>query len=351
MIERNKKYKMNLPKEILDKLIELSYKINKSEIAKDFRKISDRYIGEKRGESLLNQDNEAIAYAIARMPATYSATSMACIHTFEILNRISEEKYNTLIDVGAGTGAASLAISEQVDLEGILCLEREDVMMSLGKILLAESENEVVKNAKWEKFDINDYQFDDKRLSGGENKNADIVITSYMLNEFNEDKVLEIVEKLWAMTNKVLIIVEPGTPKDYKRIMKIKEYLTIHGGMVIAPCTNCSKCDLPENDWCNFSCRVERTKMQKDAKLGDAPYEDEKFTYLAIAKFKEKEKNNFEAQNADIVRIIRHPIIKTNMVEVKLCQNGNIINKTYTKKDKEMYKKTRKARVGMILEL
>ena len=336
---------MNLPKEILDKLIQLSYKINKNEIAKNFRNISDRYIGEKRGESLLNQDNEAIAYAIARMPATYSATSVACMHTFEILNIINEEKYKTLIDVGAGTGAATLAISEHLDLENILCLEREEAMMSLGKVLLAESENPIVKNIKWEKFDINEYQFNDNQSSNEEKKNADIVITSYMLNEFDENKVLEVVDKLWIMTNKVLIIVEPGTPKDYKRIMKIKEYLVDKGGSIIAPCTTSGKCELPENDWCNFSCRVERTKLQKDVKLGDVPYEDEKFTYLAIS----KKSVNVEEEN--IARIIRHPIIKTNIVEVKLCQNGNIINKTYTKKDKEMYKRMRKAKVGTVLEL
>ena len=326
---------MNLPKEILDKLIQLSYKINKREIAKDFRKISDKYLGEKTGESLLNKENEAIAYAIARMPATYSATSTACMHISEILNVHEEEKYKTLIDVGAGTGAATVALSEIFDVKNITCLEREDVMMSLGKILLAESQNSIVKNAKWEKFDINEYkQTDEKRIS------ADVIITSYMLNEFKEDKVLEIVNKLWDMTEKLLIIVEPGTPRDYKRIMKIKEYLTQKGGKIIAPCTSCGKCGLPEDDWCNFSCRVERTKIQKDVKLGDVPYEDEKFIYLAASK------DDFNIEEKNIARIIRHPIIKTNIVEVKLCQNGNIINKIYTKKDKEMYKKMRKAKVG-----
>lgn len=334
---------MNLPKEILDKLIEMSYKINKKEIAKDFRVISDRYIGEKNGDSLLNKDSEAIAYAIARMPATYSATYMACMYTFEMLNMVSEEKYNMLIDVGAGTGAASLAISEQIDLESILCLEREDAMIALGKKLFAESENEAIKNAKWEKFDINTYK--EANVNNEGMKNADIIITSYMLNEFSDDKVLEVIDKLWMMTNKVLIIVEPGTPKDYKRIMEIKEYLTRKDGTIIAPCTNCSKCELPENDWCNFSCRVERTKIQKDVKLGDVPYEDEKFTYLAISKEKYDFKDN------DMARIIRHPIIKANIIEVKLCQRGTIINKIFTKKDKEMYKKMRKAKVGDLCAL
>lgn len=339
---------MNLPKEILDKLIQLSYKINKKEIARDFRNISDKYLGEKNGESLLNKENEAIAYAIARMPATYSATSTACTQTVETLKLVSKlnnnnnqnlDNFSTVIDVGAGTGAATLALSEVFDVKSITCLEREYAMMSLGKVLLAESENPIVKNAKWEKFDVNEYkQTNEKRIS------ADVVITSYMLNEFKDDKVLEIVNKLWNMTEKLMIIVEPGTPKDYKRIMKIKEYLANKGGSIIAPCTNCGKCELPENDWCNFSCRVERTKIQKDVKVGDVPYEDEKFTYLAVSK------KEFNIEGKNIARIIRHPIIKSNMVEVKLCQNGNIINKTYTKKDKEIYKKIRKGKVGTILE-
>ena len=346
---------MKLPKEILDKILELSYELNKKEIAKNFRIISDRYINEKNGKSLLNQNDEAIAYAIARMPATYAATSTVCSQVFEIIERKNskaKENFKTLIDVGAGTGSATLSISEQLNLEKITCLEREAAMIDLGKTLLSESLNMIVKNASWKNIDISDYIHSDRSTTKKDDKEnnetllkADIVISSYMLNEFAEENILKIVNVLWRMTNDVLIIVEPGTPNDYKRLMKVKDYLIENGGNVIAPCICEKKCNLPLNDWCNFTCRVERTKLQKEVKCGNVPFEDEKFMYLAVSK------NDYNSEKDKIARIIRHPIIKSGMVEVKLCLNEQIINKTYTKKDKEIYKKIRKVKVGDIIEI
>ena len=83
---------MNLPNEILNKIIELSYNVNKKEISKDFRKISDKYMGEKNGISLLSQDCEAIAYSISRMPATYTATLTACKQIFEIIDLANKQR-------------------------------------------------------------------------------------------------------------------------------------------------------------------------------------------------------------------------------------------------------------------
>jgi len=328
---------MNLPKEILNKLEELSYGQNKNEIAKNFRKISDRYIGEKKGETLLNKSDEALAYAISRMPATYSAVKTSCEQMQEILNLIDKGylgNLKTLIDVGAGTGAATLALSEFIDFKEIVCLEREDVMIALGKKLLEICENSNVNNARWTKFDIGCEEL---------NNSSDVVITSYMLNEFSDEKVLDVVDKLWNMTKKLLIIVDSGTPKDHKRLIKIKNHLCKKGGKIVAPCTIGEGCALPENDWCHFSCRVERTKLHKEVKGADVPYEDEKFTYLIVAR------NDEMLQVKSINRVIRHPIINTNMVKVKLCVNGEIIEKIYTKKDKEMYKKVKKAKVGDII--
>jgi len=334
---------MNLPNEILDKIIEISDNMSKNEISKDFRNISDKYIGDKKGQSLLNKSNEAIAYAIARMPATYVAT-MTAFKQILTKNKLKENlnlnEFETVIDVGAGTGSATLAICEMFTPKKVICLEKEDVMIELGSKLLSESENKVVKNVDWKKFDI----MDASKINFCQKK-ADVVVTSYMLNEFGDGDVLKVVDSLWQMTEKLLVIIDPGTPKDYERLIKIKEFLENNGGFIIAPCTTCEKCGLPETDWCNFSCRVERTKLQKDVKLGTVPYEDEKFTYLAVSKIKYDEKNE------KIARIIRHPLIKSNMVEVKLCLEGKIYNKIYTKKDKEIYKLVRKAKVGDVINV
>ncbi|MBO5143255.1 MAG: hypothetical protein J6C46_09785 [Clostridia bacterium] len=350
---------MKLPEEILDKIIEISYDMNKKDMAQNFRKISDRYMGEKEGKSLLNKENEAIVYSIARMPATYSAVYSAfnqVIKTLEYQKCPYTEKnektkdlpdITTLLDVGAGTGAASLAISEKlreldIDLENITCLERENVMINLGKTLFSESEINTIKNASWIQFDIN--QTIDNSI---DSLKSDVVVTSYMLNEFDKEKVLTIVDKLWNMTRKILIIVEPGTPKDHERIINIKNHLVQNGAKVIAPCTCQIGCPLPEDDWCNYTCRVERTKLQKDVKSGEVPYEDEKFTYLAVMK-----ESGFEEKidsNKKMARIIRHPIIRSNLVEVKMCSDGQVVNKIYTKKDKDVYKSVKKAKVGDII--
>ena len=53
---------------------------------------------------------------------------------------------NTVLDVGAGTGAGSWAVSSLMDVEKITCLEREDAMANLGKKLMQNSENSILKN-------------------------------------------------------------------------------------------------------------------------------------------------------------------------------------------------------------
>jgi ribosomal protein RSM22 (predicted rRNA methylase) len=49
-----------------------------------------------------------------------------------------------------------------------------------------------------------------------------MIVASYMLNELKEDKKIEILEKLWNNTNEILFIIEPGTPENYKNILKYK---------------------------------------------------------------------------------------------------------------------------------
>lgn len=344
---------MQLPEEILNKIMEIAYNINKKEISQNFRKISDKYIGEKKGESLLSKDEEAIAYSIARMPATYGAVRESSSQMLELFDSDTLNSVKTLIDVGAGTGAATLALIDElkksnISINNITCLEREDAMIKLGKTLFEASDIEVIKNASWVKFDIN---ANTKNITFENNKNvnepidsmnADIVITSYMLNEFPEEKVIDVVDKLWNMTNNILIIVDPGTPKDHKRLVKIKNHLSEKGGNIIAPCTCKFGCDLPETDWCHFTCRVERTRLQKQAKGGEVPFEDEKFTYLVVSK-------KWNRSHQKVSRIIRHPVIRPNMIEIKMCSNGEIVSKIYTKKDKEAYKRLKKAKVGNII--
>lgn len=320
--------KMKLPNEILEKIENLANAFKRKELVKTFQEVSERYCGEKQGESLVAKRKETIAYAIVRMPATYGAVSSAVSQIMTMFSQEEIGKMHSLLDIGAGTGAATLAISNQIPLEEISCLEREDGMLALGKELFSVSSQKEVREAVWKKRDV---------INEKITENADIVVVSYMLNEMVEEKRYLFLEEIWKHTNQLLIIVDPGTPKDFQNIIKMKDFLAEKGANIIAPCSCEKGCPLPKEDWCHFLCRVERTKLQKSVKEADVPFEDEKFTYLAVTKQK------FEKTKC---RVIRHPVITSNWIEVKVCQNGNVEKLVFTKKEKEKYKMAKKLKVG-----
>ena len=82
---------------------------------------------------------------------------------------------------------------------------------------------------------------------------------------------------------------------------------------------------------------MQRSKIHKLFKDGQLSYEDEKFSYIAFSK--KAVKNNGS-------RILRHPQIYKGYVNVKLCTKDGIKEKTYSKKDGEIYKKVRKLDAG-----
>lgn len=324
---------MRMPEEVNNKVAELAGNLGKNKSIEIFRNLSDRYMDEKNGESLLTSYEEAVVYAMTRMPSTYAAVSKALSMFVDTINE--EIKIDSLLDVGAGTGAATIATLNYFDVNDIRLIEREESMIKVGNELVKEA---LAKNraqtVEWMKKDF-------KEIDENSLKTANLVISSYMLNELNGKDLLNAVQKLFFLTNNVLLIVEPGTPKDHKNIIKIKNYLVSVGANIVAPCTIDRGCKLPEDDWCHFRARVERTKLQKDAKKGELAYEDEKFTYLVVSR-----KSLSKAKT----RIIRHPIINKNTIDVKVCENGEIKEGTYTKRDKNIFSMLKKAEVGEIID-
>lgn len=259
------------------------------------------------------------------MPATYGAVSKSIEKTFEL----NEYEIEDVLDIGAGTGTATWACFELLGNKKYTCLEREKCMIEVGKMLMKNQEH--LKNTEWKAFDI---------TTDNVENTADLVICSYMINELNKDTVEKIIEKLWNATKKVLIIIEPGTPHGFSNIKRIRDTIIKRGGYIVAPCTHQGECKIPENDWCSFSCRVQRSKVHKILKDGTVGYEDEKFSYVAFSKN--------EVHTAP-KRILRHPIINKGYSEFKVCTPDGIINVKLSKKDGQMYKDSKKKNAGDIL--
>ena len=315
---------MRIP-DLLESAIEKEIqKVKITELKEIAKKLSDRYMNEKReGQTLLSKEKEALAYLGIRMPATFCAITTALKQTLKIAENC---KIETVLDIGAGTGAAVWAINEQIDTDKIICLEREEAMRKVGQELMSQSQE--LSKVEWVDADITKFE----KIKG-----ADLIVSSYMINELKEEERKKVIEKLLNLESKIILIIEPGTPEGFKNIKQIQKIALEKGANIIAPCTHQGLCKLPEDDWCHSTVRVERSKIQKILKSGDAPYEDEKFSYIAISK-----ENLGTAQS----RILRHPIIETGKITLKLCRNGNIEQKIITKKEKELFKEAKKKKCG-----
>lgn len=285
--------------------------------------ISKRYRKESgQGKALLTREVEALSYAAVRMPATFAAVSAALAYTFECF----DEPITSVLDVGAGTGAATWAVSMLLEDASFTCLERENVMISLGTELMQGDER--LSQAQWVRHDL---------AVSPVPQRAEMVIASYALNELDERTRERVLQNLWACAEKLLVIVEPGTPVGFAQLRHARTALIDLGGHVIAPCVHNDLCPLPAEDWCQFTSRVARSRLHKQLKGGDAPYEDEKFSFLAVAK---------APGNPAKTRILRHPQKETGRITLRLCTPDGIAEQTITRKNSELFKLARKAGGG-----
>ena len=291
---------MELPYRLKSAIEKKAIEIPHVKLLKCAESITDMYKKESgQGKRLVQDDDTTVTYAVVRMPATYGAVSSALNHTLEQF----EGRLESLLDVGAGTCAATWATVE----------------------LMKESNFNQYVN--WINSDI---------CSFTPHRKYDLVIASYSLNELSTKDRELVVKKLWDCTEKILLIVEPGTPVAFKQIKRARDILIEEGANVVAPCPSSKKCPIMQDDWCHFSCRIARTKLHKLLKGGDAPYEDEKYSYVAFTRDMIKSSD----------RILRHPIIESGRVTLKLCTEKGIVQKSITKKQKDQYKIARKAKCG-----
>lgn len=291
-----------------------------SDLKKVASEISKNYLNNQRDNKTFIFSKEfAITYGIMRLPATFSALT----HVFERTLSLYKNNIKTVLDLGSGMGAVPLALSSlypNTDFNFTL-IERDNYMREIGNKLLTHKninftyiENDIIS------FDVKD--------------KYDLIIFSYSFNEFDKSLQENLIKKYLPFAN-ILIIVDPGTPECYESLMNIKSVITSDYN-IVAPCIYKNGCPL-ENDWCHFVTRLSRSSLHRYLKDADAPYEVEKFTYLAISN--EITKNEYS-------RLIRHPINNANSISLKLCSDSGIIVKEIYKKDKSDYKKAKKIKIG-----
>ena len=268
----------------------------------------------------LDGDLLVAAYLAVRFPATMAAASAAAASVASsIESRVAQSEYEpqSLLDLGAGCGAGTLALQDVwPSLSKVTAIEQVPAMVKMGK--------QILPGATWTTASIE---------SMPELPMHDVVLLSYALSEA---KGLPI-ERAWQATGQLLLIVEPGTPRGFETILDARKRLIAAGASIVAPCPSHLACPADSPDWCHFSARLNRSVLHKRLKGGTLGYEDEKYSYVA-------------AWRGDLSpgspRVIRHPLIEPGRIQVEVCEPPGRGTLVATKRDKDRFRIFRKTRWG-----
>jgi ribosomal protein RSM22 (predicted rRNA methylase) len=243
--------------------------VSRNELARRSAAISAHYRAGRGSLAAVRDRLDALAYAVARMPATQAAAA-------EALTRLKEAAPDFaprgLLDLGAGCGAATLAALETFPtLARAILVDRNAAMLELARELLAQ-----------ESAEIGALALDLRRLE--EAGEADLVTMAYVLVEMDVQEALALARRVFGRARGGLVLIEPGTPAGFERLRAVRAALIEDGAQIAAPCPHHLACPIAPPDWRHFSVRVQRRRDHLTVKAAEAPFEDEPFIYLAAAR-------------------------------------------------------------------
>ena len=273
----------------------------------------------------IRSETDALAYALARMPATYAAVTAS-------LNALIEARPdfapNILLDVGAGPGTASFAAAQAfASLSSFTLIDANPALRALALELSRDST----------RLGDLSYEAGEARVALAKAEAADLVIASYLIGELAEQERAALAAAMWARTRDVLLIIEPGTPAGYTRILNSRAQLITAGAQVAAPCPHEAKCPLQPPDWCHFSQRLARSRAHKQVKGAEVPFEDERFTYVVLTR------NPVASRRS---RVLAQPAVGKAEISAKLCTVDGLAIAKVPRRNKGAYARARHWRWG-----
>lgn len=301
---------MQLPAAVREKIDEQASAVRFPDLQRAAAAMSEAY---REGRiAKLSAEERTASYLVTRMPATYAAAQM-------VLREI-HGPVGTILDVGAGTGAASLAARGYFPLAGLTLIERDPAFVAAARQWLPDVE--VVAADVTQLRPIPPH---------------DLVIAAYSLGEFGA----ALAPLLWQAARVALVLIEPGTPRGFALIRSVRDRLLAAGARMVAPCPAEIPCPMADPDWCHFAARVERSSLHRRVKGGELGYEDEKFSYVVLAR---------ESVELPAARILRHPQHHPGLIELATCTAEGLRSERVFKRDRDRFRAARKAAWGDALK-
>ncbi len=310
----------DLPAELKAALEARLQGLSRNDVAERAALISQTY-RDGGGSSAIRSEVDALAYALARMPATYAAVAASLNALTEMAPDLAPE---TLLDVGAGPGTASWAAAEAFpSLQDFTLLDANATLSRLALELAHDSTR--LADCR--------YLPGDAGTNLAEASQADLVVASYVIGELSETDQRKLAETMWAKARHALVVIEPGTPAGYARILALRQQLIALGAYVAAPCPHEKPCPLTAPDWCHFSQRLPRSQAHRQIKGAEVPFEDERFIYVALTR---------TPPAARAARVLAPPDLGKAEITAKLCTEQGVEVAKVPRRDKAAYASARR---------
>jgi ribosomal protein RSM22 (predicted rRNA methylase) len=311
-------------RQVLDGLLEGR---SRRDLGRRHDDISGHYRERGNSADVVRDDTDALAYAIARMPATHAAMA----HALRESDPDGVFRPETLLDIGAGPGSAAIAaLASFSSLQRLTLVERNRPFLTLAAQLLAAAGNG--RNVDVVRADIG---------QAPSLPRADLVTAGYVLTELGEAQARRLALDLWTLAAEALVITEPGTPEAFRRLRVIRDDLMAAGAQVAAPCTHQGRCPMGESEWCRVPIRVPRSRDHRLLKGGQLGHEDEPVAYLALRRT--------SIARGPAARVVGPPRVTKGDARVPVCAQGSLRTAVAQRRDRDMFKALSRAAWGDLM--
>jgi ribosomal protein RSM22 (predicted rRNA methylase) len=251
-----------------------------NKIEQNVQRLSDHFtINRKNGFRNLDDPELLIAYGLFFFPQNYARVQFVLREVLQRGWRLPDNKTPTILDVGAGTGAASLGVAQCLNTNvNILALDRSNrALQYFGRIA-----GDVVPGAivRQQPLDIASAQMPSGKY--------DLVIANFALNELAQDPSKIFKDLLLSLSEGgLLLILEPALEEASIRLEKWRDRIAEEKEFHLwAPCLHHRSCPLLKSGvlWCHEARRW--TPPKSGALLNRHLYrsiEILKFSFLAIS--------------------------------------------------------------------
>jgi ribosomal protein RSM22 (predicted rRNA methylase) len=308
---------MQLPRHICEAIEERVERVQRDDagsasLKRAAAEMSEAYRAGKTPPHIAAAERTA-AYLATRMPATYAAARAVLRETHRLLG---SREISSVLDIGAGSGAASLAALEEYPAAAVTLVDRDPALLEAAREWLPQARamaEDATRTASLEPHDL--------------------VILAYSAGEMASSPLA----RLWQAARVALILIEPGTPRGFAVIRAARSELLAAGAHMIAPCPSAGACPVVDPDWCHFAARVERSSLHRRIKGADLGYEDEKYSYVALAR---------EPVAPATSRIVGRPRHHPGLIELDTCTPAGLTTVCVSKRERDRFRAARHAEWG-----